>query len=219
MRKMVHSHEVSVEESTKDVDSLSDEWLMQSYLDGDEACFGVLIHRYERELFSYLRRMLVDASLAEDVFQNTFLQVHVKRHLYEVGRPFRPWLYTIATHQAIDAMRRNQRHQRPSLNTEYAGSDEDSVGSLLEMLSSDSADPSQHAERNERKAMVRSAVDRLAEHMRMVVVLSYYQGMKYKEIADILQIPVGTVKSRLHAAIRRLGEQWEQLGLSKDTGP
>lgn len=202
----------------KDASSLSDEWLMRSYLDGGEACFSVLIQRYERELYSYLRRLLVDASLAEDVFQNTFLQVHVKRHLYEVGRPFRPWLYTIATHQAIDAMRRNQRHQRPSLNTEYAGSDEDSVGSLLEMLASDSLDPSEHAERNERKHMVRAAVDQLADHMRTVVVLSYYQGMKYKEIAEILDIPVGTVKSRLHAAIRRLGEQWEKLGLAKDAG-
>lgn len=219
MKNMAYQREASVEDANKEVNTLSDEWLMEAYLQGDEACFGALIHRYERELYSYLRRLLVDASLAEDVFQNTFLQVHVKRHMYEIGRPFRPWLYTIATHQAIDAMRRNQRHQRPSLNTEYAGSEEDSVGSLLEMLASDSLDPSQHAERNERKTMVRAAVDQLADHMRMVVVLSYYQGMKYKEIADILDIPVGTVKSRLHAAIRRLGEHWEQMGLTQDTGP
>ena len=95
---------------------VSDEWLFKGYLDGHETCLAMLVRRYERELFSYLRRVTNDAGLAEDVFQNTFLQVHLKRHMYEEGRPFRPWLYTIATNQAIDAMRRNKRHQRPSLD-------------------------------------------------------------------------------------------------------
>src|SRR2546423_1852809 len=78
--------------------------------------FGFLVRRYERELYGYLRRYLQDATLAEDVFQNTFLQVYIKSGQYEAGRPVRPWLYTIATHQAIDALRRNGRHQAVSLD-------------------------------------------------------------------------------------------------------
>ena len=62
--------------------------------------------------------------------------------------------------------------------------------------------------------MIRAAVDGLSEHLRTVVALSYYQGMKYKDIADILGIPVGTVKSRLHTAVRRLADEWERLGLA-----
>lgn len=197
-------------------EGLSDEWLMASYIDGNEACFVVLMRRYERELYSYLRRLLVDSSLAEDVYQNTFLQVHLKRLLYERGRAFRPWLYTIATHQAIDLMRRNQRHQRPSLDADTDHSRKNAAGSLMEMMASDAPEPHVHAEESERRHLVRMAVDTLSEHLRTVVVLSYYQGMKYKEIADILGIPVGTVKSRLHAAIKRLGEHWIELGLTPE---
>jgi RNA polymerase sigma-70 factor (ECF subfamily) len=194
---------------------VSDEWLMRGYLDGHETCLAMLIRRYERELFSYLRRLTTDATLAEDVFQNTFLQVHVKRHLYEAGRPFRPWLYTIATHQAIDALRRNRRHQRPSLDTEHEAGRYDASSTLLDLVSGEESDPHADAERSERRELVRAAVDGLAEHLRVVVVLSYYQGLKYKDIADILDIPVGTVKSRLHTAVRRLADEWERLGLAK----
>lgn len=199
------------------LESLSDESLMHAYQQGNRSCFEVLIHRYERELYSYLRRMIPNAALAEDVFQNTFLQIHLKRNLYESGRPFRPWLYTVATNQAIDALRRNQRHQRTSLDSEH-GSGRGKTTSLLDMVPGEVLEPHLHAERNEKQALVRGAVDRLSEHLRSVVVLSYYQGMKYKEIAGILGIPVGTVKSRLHAAIRKLGEEWEKLGLTDSHG-
>jgi len=192
----------------------TDELLMQSYIDGDEGCLSLLIRRYERELFSYLRRMTADATLAEDVFQSAFLQVHLKRHLYERGRPFRPWLYTIATNQAIDALRRNKRHQRPSLDIEHEKGHRDAAGSLLDLVSGEEMDPHADAERGERRDLIRATVDGLTEHLRVVVVLSYFQGMKYKEIADILEIPVGTVKSRLHTAVRRLAEEWERLGLT-----
>ncbi len=78
--------------------------------------FAQLVYRYERELFSYLRRYLGDAELAEDTFQATFLQIHLKCDQFEPERRFRPWMYTIATHQAIDAQRRNKRHRMVSLD-------------------------------------------------------------------------------------------------------
>lgn len=207
--------EYSEQHGQRPTDSLSDEWLMQAYLEGDESCFAVLIERYERELYSYLRRMTGDAALAEDVFQNTFLQVHLKRHLYDRGRAFRPWLYTIATNQAIDWMRRNQRHRRVRLESE---SDNGQQGSSpLDRISGPGVQPERLAEQSEWRAQVRAAVDGLSNHLRSVLVLSYYQGLKYKEIADILRIPVGTVKSRLHSAIEKLGRQWETMGVPKDS--
>src|SRR5687767_10588782 len=84
----------------------SDEDLLGRARHGDSQAFAALVKRYERELYGYLRRYVGDATLADDVFQNTFLQVYLKREQYEAGRPVRPWLYTIATHQAIDALRR-----------------------------------------------------------------------------------------------------------------
>ena len=212
---VLHPPNVKSERAALPVEEPSDEQLMQAYVEGKDSCFAVLVGRYQRELFSYLRRMLVDATLAEDVFQNTFMQVHLKQRLYQAGRPFRPWLYTIATHQAIDALRRNRRHRRTSLDTERDAFQDGTPASLLDMLEAQVPDPHSLAEHNERGELVRGVVDRLADHLRSVVVLSYYQGMKYKEIAQILDIPVGTVKSRLHAAIQRLGKEWQQLGLEQ----
>ncbi len=176
----------------------------------DAAAFESLVHRYEHELFSYLRRYLGSAEMAEDVFQATFLQVHLKRENFEDGRRFRPWLYTIATNQAIDAQRRNRRHRMVSLDHRTGGDDD--IGSLVEMLSGNEQTADKKMEDEEAKNWVRSAVDELADPLKSALTLVYHQGMKYREAADVLGIPVGTVKSRLHAALLKLNESWQESG-------
>src|ERR1700682_3706408 len=99
---------------------------------GNRQAFAELVHRYERELYSYLRRFLSDAVLAEDAFQGTFLQVHLKCDQFEEGRKVRPWLYTVATNQAIDAQRRNKRHRMISLDRRNNSDSEDDLGTLME---------------------------------------------------------------------------------------
>jgi RNA polymerase sigma-70 factor (ECF subfamily) len=188
----------------------TDEDLLARFRKGQTEAFGALVGRYERELYGYLRRYLGDADLAEDVFQNTFLQLVVKIGQYEPGRPVRPWLYTIATNQAIDALRRHGRHQALSLDRHREESANGEAHSLMESLPSDAPGPSDHAEGLELNERVRASVDQLPEFLRQVLILAYYQGLKYREIADILGIPVGTVKSRLHAALVKLHEMWEQ---------
>jgi RNA polymerase sigma-70 factor (ECF subfamily) len=186
----------------------SDEELLLRFRKGEREAFGQLVRRYERELYGYLRRYLGDANLADDVFQNTFLQLYTKIGQYEAGRPVRPWLYTIATHQAIDALRRNSRHQALSLDQERDEIRDGDVHSLLSLLESRLGSPVDHVQDLERRQQVRASVERLPEFLRQVVILAYYQGLKYREIADIVGIPVGTVKSRLHAALVKLHEAW-----------
>ena len=99
-----------------DLTSCSDEDLLASFQSGRREAFGVLVRRYEGELYGYLRRYLGEGALAEDVFQNTFLQVFIKIGQYDRGRPVRPWLYAIATNQAIDALRRQGRQGARSLD-------------------------------------------------------------------------------------------------------
>jgi RNA polymerase sigma-70 factor (ECF subfamily) len=192
------------------LDACTDEELLAFFRKGQTEAFGVLVDRYERELYGYLRRYLGDANLAEDVFQNTFLQLVVKINQYEPGRPVRPWLYTIATNQAIDAMRRQGRHQALSLNQYRAEETNGEAHSLMDGLESTAAGPSDLAEGQELHERVRASVEQLPDFLRQVLVLAYYQGMKYREIADILGIPVGTVKSRLHAALVKLHEMWDK---------
>ena len=91
---------------------MTDEELLLEYrLTGSSSVFSTLVKRYERELYNYLRRFLNNQVLAEDAFQATFMQVHLKCHLFDEQRKVRPWLYTVATNQAIDIQRRNRRHR------------------------------------------------------------------------------------------------------------
>src|SRR5712691_7095200 len=125
--------------------------------------FGVLVKRYERELYGYLRRYLGDATLAEDVFQNAFLQVYLKAASYEPGRPVRPWLYTIATNQAIDAMRRNGRHQAVSLTQGCPDPARGEGDEFVSALECKGVTPLDAAVTEERRVAVRAAVDRLPD--------------------------------------------------------
>lgn len=187
---------------------VTDEQLILDYRrTGDRELYAQLVYRYERELFSYLRRYLGSSEMAEDVFQATFLQVHLKCDMFEEGRRFRPWLYTIATNAAIDARRRNKRHRMVSLDTPREQDNED-VGRLVNLLESGDQGPSEFAVSAERSRLVRKTLDELPESMTAVIHLVYYQGMKYREAAEVLEIPVGTVKSRLHSAIAKLTDVW-----------
>src|SRR5438552_12790990 len=131
--------------------SLTDEELLLGYRQsGDASLFNELVHRYEGELYSYLRRYLGNAEMAEDAFQAAFLQVHLKCQQYEAGRAVRPWLYTIATNQAIDLQRRNRRHRMVSLDRS-SGSDGEEVGKLLDLLVSQEPSPTLQISADERR--------------------------------------------------------------------
>jgi len=169
--------------------------------------FAELVHRYHGELYGYLRRYLGDANAAEDVFQQTFLQVHLKCDRFDASRKFRPWLYTIATHQAIDGQRRTRRHRLVSLDSSNQADGQD-VGSLLDLLARSEAMPSDRLVAEEQREWVRRALDDLPESLRSAIHLVYFQGLKYRQAAEILSVPVGTVKSRLHSAIFRLNQAW-----------
>ena len=197
---------------------LSDESLIVQYRQtGDRGLYETLIARYEREIFSYLRRYISDAELAEDAFQGTFLQVHLKCQQFDASRRFRPWLYAIATNQAIDIQRRNKRHQMISLDR-TSQSHQNDGGGWSDQLVGDCPDPLRVASDQENSRWVHQSVDSLGESLKQVVHLVYYQGMKYREAAEILGIPVGTVKSRLHAAVGRLGLLWDETHLPPQEG-
>lgn len=190
--------------------AMSDEELLAGYREtGDSKLFSELVQRYERELFSYLRRYLGDAEMAEDAFQGAFLQVHLKCQQYEPGRAVRPWLYTIATNQAIDAQRRARRHRMVSLDRSGPKDNED-VGKLLDLLTSKEPSPGIQISAAERRDWLMAAVDQLPPGLKDVVHLVYFQELKYREAAESLHIPVGTVKSRMHAAVAKLNELWNQ---------
>lgn len=180
----------------------TDEALLAEIREGDRRAFTELLGRYERELYGYLRRYLGRDDLAADVFQNTFLAVFAKARQYEPGRPARPWLYAIATNAAIDAQRREKR-QRVQAAEPLPGGDGE-PRTVLDLVASEEPDPGEWTDLDEQKQAVRAAVEGLPDGLRSVVIMGYFQGMRYQEIAEALGIPLGTVKSRMNAAVTKL---------------
>jgi RNA polymerase sigma-70 factor (ECF subfamily) len=197
------------------IDRTDEELLLDYRSRADRPSFEELVRRYEKELYGYLRHYLGDAEMAEDVFQQTFLQIHLKCDQFEEGRKVRPWLYTVATNQAIDYQRRNRRHKIISLDHRMQHAAEGEMGTLVELLDGNESGPSEEAEATEQHNQLRKAIDELPEQTRQVVMLVYFKGLKYREAAEILDIPVGTVKSRLHAAVQKLSETLSHINLPK----
>jgi RNA polymerase sigma-70 factor, ECF subfamily len=194
--------------------SWTDERLLLAYRENrDEGLFEELVYRYEKELYGYLRHYLGNVEMAEDVFQHTFLQVHLKCDQFEPGRKVRPWLYTVAINQAIDCQRRNRRHRMTSLDRARRNDADEESGSLVELLGGQESCPADNAESAEQYDELRRAVDALPELSKQVVTLVYFQGLKYREAADVLDLPVGTIKSRLHAAMQKLTESLSHINL------
>ena len=190
--------------------AMTDEDLLLEYrLTNSAELFAELVTRYERELFAYLFRFMGDATAAEDVFQTAFLQLHLKCDTFEQGRTVRPWLYKIATNLAIDTLRRNRRHR--SLRIDWQRHSGRSDQSLVDTLAGNEITPAEQLESRERGQWVRGAVDSLPEHLRAPVVLVYFQGLKYREAAKALALPVGTLKSRMHAALQKLRDYSQRL--------
>jgi RNA polymerase sigma-70 factor (ECF subfamily) len=184
----------------------TDEELLRAYRDfRDPKGFQELVRRYQRELYRYLVRYLDDSTLAEDVLQNTLLLIHLKCDLYQDGRPVRPWIYTIATNQAIDAMRRAGRS--PALSLDEAAMSAAEVHRQIDLIVQETEGPLSGLLEEERCEWVRENLARLPERLRQILILIYYQKLKYREIADILDLPLGTVKSRLHLALAKLRER------------
>lgn len=188
---------------------LSDEALMAAYQDGESAAFDELVERYVRELFSFLCRFVGDRALAEDVVQDTFLQVHLSADAFDPAQRFRPWLFTISANKGRDRLRRRVRRRVASLDAPLDGENGE-TGSAMDLVAASAPPPESGLEKRELRAAVRGVVQRMPDPLREVLILGYFHGFSYKEMAEILGAPLGTVKSRLHAAVAHFAERWRR---------
>jgi len=189
---------------------VTDEHLLRAFVEaGDRGAFETLVRRYQSEIYNYLRRYMGDDDQAEDAFQLTFVKVYKNIEQFDLQRRFRPWLYGIATHQAIDLKRRNKRRMHASLDLGSCG--DDARGTSQAASIPDHRGPQQDPlEQAELKVKIRVAIEQVGEPGRSALELIYLQGLPYRDAADILEVPVGTVKSRVHAAIRKLASIWQR---------
>ncbi len=181
----------------------TDEALMEACVHGDETAFDELVRRYADTLFGYLMRMTCNREDAEDLFQETFLKVHAKARTFRRAARFKPWLFAIATNAARDVFRRRKR--RREIQTVSL---DDCCGSLADDCARtdpcSAGDPVSSAERVELKEQVREAIDQLAPRQRTALLLAYYEDLSYREVANVMRCSVGTVKTHMSRALRKL---------------
>jgi RNA polymerase sigma-70 factor, ECF subfamily len=189
--------------------ALSDEQLLARYRTGDQNSFRTLVERYQRELFHFLVRFLGDRAMAEDTFQETFLQVHESADDFDVHRRLRPWLFTIAANKARDVIRSRSRRPAGALQAAITPGDEDN-GRFVDLINSDIEMPGTSLERAELAARVRETIMGMPDSLREILLLAYFSQFPYKQISDILGIPLGTVKSRLHTAVADFAIRWKK---------
>ncbi|MCC6426811.1 MAG: sigma-70 family RNA polymerase sigma factor [Phycisphaerales bacterium] len=194
---------------------LTDEQLIDQVRGGDRTAFRTLIERYQQELLNFLIRLVGDRAAAEDVFQEAFLQVHQSLGSFDLERTFRPWLFTIAANKGRDYLRKKGRQRTVDLSAPVSGvasaGDEASGATFVDLMHIDLPGPDQALDAQERDRRVQEAVQSLPLSLREILLLSYFQRLSYAQIADELQIPLGTVKSRLHAAVASFAKKWKSL--------
>jgi RNA polymerase sigma-70 factor (ECF subfamily) len=190
--------------------------LLTSYSAGDEAAFYELVRRYKNSLYAFLKRFLNRQDLIEDVFQETFLQLFTSRASFDVNCPLRPWLFTIAANKAKDALRKLRRTSAVSIGA-IADSQEMSFDDVLNILTFDETIPYDNLQKDETAMQVRKIVADMPDTLREILILAYFNKFSYKQMAKILSIPIGTVKSRLHTAVGCFAKGWKASVGSKKT--
>ncbi len=180
--------------------ALSDEAAMDRVQrSGDAGAFALLVRRWRPRVRRLCLRMTGDEHLADDLAQETFARLFARRGDYRGEARFGTYLWRTALNLCTDERRRLARE--PAWRAGRAEPADGGLGSLEGRTSS----PYEAAARKEREAIVRKALADLPEHYRSVVILRHYEGLKFKEIAGVLAIPQGTVKSRMAEALTRLG--------------
>jgi len=178
---------------------------------GQSEAFGVLVQRYQDRLYPTMLRLTGNAEDALDLLQDAFLRAFEKLDHFHGDSSFYTWVYRIAVNLALSGRRRRRvilRLQRPEGH--------DSIDPPDESTLSDPTLPVQLAERDQ---LIQRALDALADDHRAVVVMKEFDGLRYEEIASILGVPVGTVRSRLHRARLELRERLKGVVLEEDSAP
>lgn len=189
--------------------SADDHRLIAECLHGDTLAFGELIRRYQDRLFNTVYRLLGSVEDAQDVVQETFLNAYRSLDSFKGDAEFFTWLYRIAWNTAVSL----KRKQKVALSI-HAG--RNGQGAIDPLDGAESNQPGHALEKAEQDRRIQDALNRLSPEHRAVLILKEMDGQRYEEISEILQLPVGTVRSRLHRArmeLRDILERDEDLNL------
>ena len=187
----------------------TDAELVASARGGSEAAFGEIVHRYQRPVLSLLLRMLRDAALAEDLTQETFVRAWRALATYDPTRRFASWLFKIAHNAAIDPLRRRQ----PAVLALQVESD--GRLDLLDTLAAAVETPAEAVSRRDLASALEGALAALRPEYRAVILLRFREGLAYEDLAEVLELPLGTVKTHIHRARKEMAAWLQARGYGR----
>ncbi|MCR2823756.1 RNA polymerase sigma factor SigW [Lederbergia panacisoli] len=179
---------------------------IRDVLKGDQEAFGEIVELFKDKVFQLCYRMLGNRHEAEDIAQEAFVRAYVNIHSFNQGRKFSTWLYRIATNLCIDRIRK----KKPDyfLDAELAGTE---GLTMYSQIAAEGKSPDSEVETMELQEIVQREILRLPDKYRVVIVLRYIDDLSLNEISEVLEMPLGTVKTRIHRGREALRKQLNNL--------
>jgi RNA polymerase sigma-70 factor (ECF subfamily) len=194
-------------DDAQDVESMTDEDLMRLCREGDEGAFQGLFKRYEGPALSFIYRMIGDRSRTEALAQEAFLRIFKDAQGYQYPRSFTTWFYTIVRNLCKNELRWRSRHPTVSIEESVAPGEQrntDKAARIGDFLRAQGSDPLESMVNQEMTQKLEQALNALPELEREILILNRFQGLKYREISEIVGVPLGTVRTRMYSTLEHL---------------
>jgi RNA polymerase sigma-70 factor (ECF subfamily) len=181
----------------------NDRILIEAHLSGSAEAFETIIRRHGPAVYGCLVKMVKDTHKADDLFQETFKKAYEKIGDFR-GVDLKPWIHAIATNAALTSFRKEKRRYMVSLNSDPSCPDGKHCLEIENVIASDQKEPQEILEIEEKRRRVREALMKLPTQQRTTLILNYYQKLTYKQIAETLNCSIGSVKTNMFRALKRL---------------
>jgi RNA polymerase sigma-70 factor, ECF subfamily len=188
-----------------DLNSMNDANLIEQFRNGNSDAFNLLVNRWQKPIYRFAFRYFGNPSEADDITQKTFIKAYQKLELLNDAEKFSPWLYRIAAHICIDQARRNDRRKTSPLETWIESSE---VATSLT--------PDVTLEKSELGSLMQKALLSIPDDQRTVIILKEYEGLKFREIAEILDESENTIKSRMYYGLKTLRRVFKKWNIEKE---
>lgn len=195
---------------------MTDAQLINQFVHGDVNAFNTLVWRWEKNLYNFILRYIGDREESKDICQKTFIRVYRKLTGLRDPEKFSTWLYQIAVNICRDELKRRNRKRTYSLEHLQKNSNGTHQG-ILNITTDSRNEPEGETHKNDVSALLNQALQRLPEEQRVVIIMKEYQGLKFTEIADILETSVNTAKSRMYYGIGALRKTFKEWKISKES--
>jgi RNA polymerase sigma-70 factor (ECF subfamily) len=191
---------------------MTDVELINRFIKGDIMAFNKLVKRWEKPIFNFIYRTLANEVVAKDVCQKTFIRVYQKINKLKDYHKFSSWLYKIALNLCRDEQRKNKK--RYYINCDQTNGEQNYTP--IQLTTDENSAPDKIFDRKQIENLLREQLQKIPQEQRVVIIMKQYQGLKFKEIADILEKPVNTVKSRLYYGLKALRNNFKKANLTKE---